>query len=95
MLKFLLNANLSVLTKEFLQEKFNYDVKITQDFGMNTASDEEIIELAKKEKRIIITLDLDFGEIYYFYTPRDLGVIVLRLKIQTVEEVNRILERFF
>ncbi|EKE14548.1 MAG: hypothetical protein ACD_12C00436G0003 [uncultured bacterium] len=75
MIKFLLNANLSTLTKKFLQKKFDHDVKLVQDFGLGDASDEKIVALAIKEKRIIITLDLDFGEIYYFSSPKKLGII--------------------
>lgn len=93
--KFLLNANLSPLTQEFLGKTFGYDVKTVKDFGMGKASDDKIVALATKEKRMIITHDLDFAEIYYFGTTKNLGIIVLRLKIQTVEIVNKVLEGFF
>ncbi len=50
--------------------------------------------MTKREGRIILTHDLDFGEIYYFAERSEIGIIVLRLRHQTVEAVNDVLERF-
>jgi predicted nuclease of predicted toxin-antitoxin system len=57
--------------------------------------DEEVVELAKAEGRIIITLDKDFGEIYSLPGRGKIGVIVLRLRDETVESVNKTLFTFF
>jgi len=67
MLKFLLNANISYETAKFLQSK-GYEAKTVAQFGLGKAEDAKIVEKAIKEKRIIITFDLDFGEIFYFST---------------------------
>lgn len=58
MRKFLLDTNLSPETREYLQKTFNLDVidLITERKFM--LEDEEVVELAKKEKRVVITLDL-------------------------------------
>jgi hypothetical protein len=40
-------------------------------------------------------LDLDFGEIYYFSSQPKVGIIVLKLKNQTVESVNQSLKILF
>lgn len=50
--------------------------------------------LAKREDRIIITHDLDFGQIYYFAEQGSVGILVLRLHNQTIEAVNDVLSRF-
>ena len=95
MLKLLLDANLSHKTRKYLEKKFDFNVidLITENkYGM---TDEQVIKLAKKEKRIIITFDLDFGEIYYFNERGKVGTIVLRLENQTVESVNKVLDKFF
>ena len=93
MIKFLLDANLSSETAEFIRN-FNYDVKSILEENLGQISDEKVIKLAKKEKRIIITHDLDFGEIYHFKEEEKIGILVLRLKNQTVEVVNNILAKF-
>ena len=91
MLKFLLNGNLSWETKEYLQ-KLGYEVETIAKFGLSRAQDFEIVQFAQKNKYIIITLDLDFGEIYYYHYPLEIGIIILKLKDQTIESVNRTLK---
>ena len=56
--------------------------------------DAEIVALAKREGRVILTQDLDFGEIYYSMEEGQVGIVVLGLRHQTVEAVNDVLQRF-
>jgi predicted nuclease of predicted toxin-antitoxin system len=95
MLKLLLNANLSPETAQFLRQKFHFDVRCLLEDGLGQITDEEVVALAKKEGRIIVTFDLDFGQIYHFREPEKLGILVLRLRNQTVERVNQRLKEFF
>lgn len=92
MLKFLLNANLSRESAKFLNV-LGCDAKTVTEFGLGEVEDEIIIALAVAKKRILITFDLDFGEMYYFGSKDKLWIIVLRLKNQTVESVNKSLKR--
>lgn len=75
-------------------EKLGYDVKDLDELDRRGCDDEAVIELAHKEGRMIITLDLDFGQIYYFSKISEVGIIVLRLHSPTVEHINQILENF-
>lgn len=59
------------------------------------ATDERVAELANEQGRVVITFDLDFGEMSHFRGAGRLGVIVLRLRDQTVESVDRVLDLFF
>jgi len=93
--KFLLDANLSPETRKYLAEKFKLDTIDLITEKKSSLSDNAVVKLAKLEKRIIITFDLDFGEIYYFSERGEIGVIVLRIKDQTVESVNKTLDKFF
>lgn len=93
MVRFLLNANISHETAEFLNS-LGYDAKTVAHFGLEKAEDIKIAQKAIREKRILITLDLDFGEIFYFATKEKFWVIVLRLKDQSVESVNKTLAWF-
>jgi len=92
--KFLLNANLSPETAAALRN-LGFDAFCLLEEGLGSVSDEEVVELAKKEGRVIITFDLDFGQLYHFREESKVGIIVLRLKDQTVESVNAVLKRFF
>ena len=91
MLRFLLNANLSHETAEFLNN-LGHDAKIVAQFGLERAEDTEIVKKAIGEKRIILTFDLDFGKIFYFSSRKKFSVIVLKLRDQTVESVNETLD---
>ena len=93
MIKFLLDANVSYETAEFLKS-LGYDVKTVAQFNLEGAEDIQIIEKTLREKRVLITFDLDFGEIFYFSTNKSIWIIVLRLRDQTVESVNKRLDWF-
>ena len=95
MVKLLLDANQSPETRKFLSKKFGFDEVDLISENKTHLSDEQVVSQPKKDKRIIVTFDLDFGEIYYFKEKGRLGVIILRLEDQTVESVIRRLERFF
>jgi len=91
MLRFLLNANISSETADFLNS-LGCDAKTVAQFDLEKAEDIEIAEKAVREKRILITMDLDFGEIFYFAVKEKIWIIVLKIRDQTVESVNKHLE---
>lgn len=93
MIKFLANENISPSTVEFVKT-LGYDIEAVRDVGLKGMPDQKVIEYAIAHDRIIITLDLDYGEAYYFSSHNNLGVIVLRLKSQWLENINVVLERF-
>jgi len=91
-MKFLVDENISHLTVTFLNE-LGYEAQgIPED--LKGSDDEAIINLAIEEEWFVITLDLDFGQIYYFSKREEVGIIVLRVHPPTVEHVNKVLENF-
>lgn len=94
-MRFLLDANLSPETAEYLRRHFSFDAVSLFELGKTGISDFEVSSFAKKENMVVITLDLDFGELYHEETKHAFGVIVLRLRDQRVEQVNRVLKLFF
>lgn len=93
-LRLLLDANISPETAIFLRS-FGFDVKSLIEDGLGGLEDAVVARIAEKEKRILVTFDLDFGEIYYFTAKKVFSVIILRLDDQRIEEVNGVLDRFF
>lgn len=77
-----------------LLRKLGYDIKDVAEAGLKGCEDDEVVNLAAREKRIIITHDLGFGSIYYFSKRGQVGIIILRIHPPTVEEVNHILKNF-
>ena len=55
-----------------------WDVLHTGDIGLSNASDREIIEYARKEGRVVITLDADFHAILAVENAREPSVIRIR-----------------
>ncbi len=95
MSKFLLDANLSPKTRAFLEEALGLDAEDLLTRSLSHLPDEEVIALAKREQRVIITFDRGFGERYYHQERGQLGIIVLRLSNQRRLVVEQSLSRFF
>src|SRR3989338_11318280 len=89
--KLLADLNISIKTVSFLQS-LGFDIK---RIDKSLSEDKDVVYLAKKEQRTIITFDKDFGEIYYFHQEKSFAVIVLALEDQTSEAVNSALNQFF
>ena len=92
--KFLVDENISPLTVEFLRN-LGFDVTDLVELDNKGITNGELVKLANSKNRIIITLDLDFGEIYYFSSNKKFGVIVIRLKTPTIENINTVIGKFF
>ena len=95
MTRLLLDANLSPETRQHLVDTFGFDVVDLITERKAALSDADVVAFAKAQQRVIVTFDLDFGEIYHFAEKGHVGAIVLRLEDQTVEAVNRVLDAFF
>ena len=93
-LKFLVDENISPLTVKYLKE---LKLLVTDLIELNKKGikNGELVEIAQKGEFIIITQDLDFGEIYYFSGKKKFGAIVVKLKNPTIEKMNSVLGNFF
>lgn len=57
------------------------------------AEDEEVLSLAYKQKRTLITFDKDFGEIIFKARKQSYGVVLLRVHPQTEEYILSVLRK--
>jgi predicted nuclease of predicted toxin-antitoxin system len=64
-LRFKLDENLGKSIKKLFPDS-SYDVQSVQDENMLGTKDEVIFETCQKEKRCLITLDLDFSNVLKF-----------------------------
>lgn len=92
---FLLNANISKTIILILEENLPHEFIHISNISSQAYTDQEIIKIAKKLRLIIITHDLDYGEIYYLKEQGRFGVIMLRLSNQTSQNVVLKLIEFF
>ena len=92
-MKFLLDADMPKSTADIIRS-FGYDVEDVRDIGLGGAKDKEIIEHALKNERIIVTRDIDFGEVLRY--PKHPGAIIFRLPYTFIaEKINERVKKFF
>lgn len=78
-MKLLLDQGLPRTTAAILRGE-GVDATHTGEIGMSTAEDAEIIERAKNENRIVVTLDADFHALVAL--SGDLSPSVIRIRIE-------------
>ena len=75
-----------------------HDATHLRDQGLQRMPNGEIFEKAIREDRIVITFDLDFGEIAALTASRPTSVILFRLKntrtLHVIERLSSVIERF-
>jgi predicted nuclease of predicted toxin-antitoxin system len=89
-LEFLLDENISPLVKDHFESK-GFKIEAVRDL-MKGKTDIQIGEYAFVHNKVIITLDKDFGEIFFNI---GISVILLRLKNALPDRIISILEKFF
>ena len=80
-MKFKIDGNLPIDLVDILKEA-QYDAKSILDQNLSGKSDIQIASTCKNEKRILVTLDMDFADIRSYPPDQYSGLIVLRLKRQ-------------
>ena len=77
-MKFLLDENVDIRLAPFLREQGHDVTAVAQDYPHNLA-DRDVLALAHREGRTLITNDRDFGELIVRHRLPHAGVILLRL----------------
>jgi len=90
-MKILADIHISPITVHFLQD-LGYDAIRVNEILPSNSSDKTIVETAKKQRRVIITQDLDFSEIISLAGKKSPSLVSLRLSSSRIEYVNKRLE---
>lgn len=86
-MKFLADMGVSISTISSLREA-GYDSVHLRDEGLLTMDDEDILNKARSEGRIVVTFDLDFGDLLAASGETLPSVIIFRLRNQTPSAVR-------
>lgn len=86
-IKFIADANIEKSIVDYLRTK-GCDVKWVAECAP-AMIDNEILKIARREKRILITNDKDFGELVFLQKQLTTGVILFRIKGNQVSEKIR------
>jgi len=89
--KFLGDMGISPKTVTFLQSR-GHDACHLHDQGLDRLDDAAILEKARAEGRVLLTHDLDFGELLAAAGAALPSVIIFRLRNMRPERVNRYLD---
>jgi len=89
-MKFLADENISKSVVLWLREKGHDVLWIIE--GHRQLLDEKVLELALKEKRILLTNDNDFGEFIFRQRLKHGGVILFRFRCEKKEIYLSVLE---
>ena len=85
-MKFLADMCVDVRVVRWLREQ-GYDAVHLRDEGLHKMPNGQIFEKAINENRIVITFDLDFGEIAAFTRGEKASVILFRLQNTRISNV--------
>lgn len=88
-MKFIANENLPRKTVESLKNR-GIDILSIKNYGYGL-EDEDVIKIATKEHRILITLDKDFGELVFKKGKKCRGIILLRIPPKSAEYLGETL----
>ena len=97
MTTFLLDANLSPRVARSLADRFGLDVTSLQGQRLGQLPDHEVIALARRQGRVVITLDRDYRDYFLDAPHRSVGVIHLDIptRLRYIPTITRLLEAFF
>jgi len=83
-IKFIADVNVEKTAVDYLLMR-GYDIKWIPEYSCEI-SDEDLLQLANTEKRILITNDKDFGELIFLQKKLSTGIILFRVKGQRPHE---------
>jgi predicted nuclease of predicted toxin-antitoxin system len=86
-MRFLADGGISPRTVEFLRH-LNHDAVHVREINMHRAEDSSVVDHARAESRILLTFDLDFGELLALGLLDRPSVVIFRLTDERPEAVN-------
>ncbi len=84
-MKWKLDENLGRSAAELFRQS-GHDVQTVRTEGLSGLADQELIELCRREGRVLVTLDKEFANPLLFPPEKYLGIAVLRLPPRPTQE---------
>jgi len=91
--KFLFDLGVGNVVENWMEDQ-KFDVLSIRKINPRM-SDVDILKLAEKENRIVITMDKDFGELVFNQKKKHKGVLLLRLDDATSDEKLIVVREIF
>ena len=87
-MRFLADAGLAPVTVDFLTQLGHQAVHV-RTLGMQSAADTEVVARARTESSVVLTFDLDFGEVLALGVLDKPSVVIFRLADERSASVNQ------
>jgi predicted nuclease of predicted toxin-antitoxin system len=87
-MRFLADAGISPRTVDFLKH-LGHDAVHVRTLALQRATDPDLIERARVDSRVVLTFDLDFGEVLALGVLVEPSVILFRLTDERADSVNQ------
>ena len=91
-MKFKVDENLPLECATYLRDA-GYDAETAGSEKLSGANDAQLFERCQAESRVLITLDLDFANVYTYPPGSSAGIVVLRPRVQDTQTVHSLLKR--
>jgi len=91
-MRFKVDENLPVQCVGQLREA-GHDALSVHDQGLTGAPDPRIAEVCADERRVLVSLDLDFADIRTYPPSESTGIVVFRLPTQDAATLRRVVGR--
>jgi len=85
--RFIADENIPRETVELLKKK-GLDIVTVSDVSPGLG-DDEILDLARKDERIVITFDRDFGQLIFKQKRKTEGLILLRFNPESPQQIAK------
>ena len=92
-MKFLADENIGLEVVSFLRSRHHNVSSVLEMEKLRGSSDDFLASLANREKRVILTLDKDFGELIFKKLRPAAGVVLLRLLNERQQSIIEVLEK--
>ena len=93
MVKFLADENIPPVLVDFIRKR-GFDIEDVYNINKSGSSDEEIMETARAEKRILISFDKHFADIIKYPLYSHHGVIRIRIHPPLISSLIEAFEKF-
>ena len=87
-MRFLADAGVSPKTVEFLKQ-LGHEADHVRALGLQRATDAELVDRARHDSSVILTFDLDFGDVLALGILAKPSVIIFRLGDERPDAVNQ------
>lgn len=71
-----------------------HDVETAQEAGLSGHEDQELLQYAIQQNRILISIDMDFSNAVRFVPSTHSGIIILKIRPSTIDNVHQVLSQF-